>query len=53
MLDSFERLRVVMRLTLTEETLRSSHRFELEYICVQPDGYGQARSEWRADLPPP
>src|SRR5262249_8502221 len=32
MLGSFERLRVGNTLTLTEETLRSGHRFELRYI---------------------
>src|SRR5262245_21379776 len=32
MLASFERLRVGNALTLTEETLRSGHRFELEYM---------------------
>src|SRR5215467_6408818 len=32
MLASFERLRVGNALTITQETLRSGHRFELEYI---------------------
>ena len=32
MLASFERLRVGHALILTKETLRSGHRFELEYI---------------------
>jgi hypothetical protein len=32
MLGSFERLRVGDALTLTEETLRSGHRFELKDI---------------------
>src|SRR5262245_53939133 len=32
MLGSFERLRMGNALTLTEETLRSRHRFELQYI---------------------
>src|SRR5262249_54558738 len=32
MLASFERLRVGNALTITQEALRSGHRFELEYI---------------------
>jgi hypothetical protein len=34
MLASFERLRVGDALAFTEETLRSGHRFELEYILA-------------------